>query len=124
MDVLVPDQRSNDGLLRVVVVILGVLVLFPVLMMLFAMPMVGMMGWYWDGGATGGLPPLLGLGLLVVWLAVLLGIGYLLYRGLVGAMGSSRTGDPALDELRLAYARGDLSEEEFEARRAKLESED
>ena len=52
------------------------------------------------------------------------GIGYLLYRGLVGGVGSSLTSDRALEELRVAYARGDLSDEEFEERRAKLTREE
>jgi putative membrane protein len=32
--------------------------------------------------------------------------------------------DPALEELRMAYARGDLSEEEFEERRERLRQEE
>ena len=55
-------QRSSDGLLRIVV-ILGVIVLFPLLMMLFAMPM---MGWWWGDGTAGGLSPLWGLGMMLV----------------------------------------------------------
>lgn len=71
----------------------------------------------------GGLSPLWGIGMMLVWLVVLVGIGYLLYRGLVGCVGPSMTADRALEELRMAYARGDLSEEEFEERRAKLSRE-
>ncbi|WP_415378921.1 SHOCT domain-containing protein [Halosimplex sp. TS25] len=115
-------QRSSDGLLWIVVV-LGVIVLFPLLMMVFAMPMMGMMGW-WGNGMASGLSPLWGLGMMLAWLVVLVGIGYLLYRGLVGGTGSGALSDPALEELRLAYARGDLSEEEFEERRAKLRSDE
>jgi putative membrane protein len=118
------SQRSNDGLLRVVVIVLGILVLFPLLMMVFAMPMMGMMGWWWGDGMAGGLSPLWGLGMMLVWLVVLLGIGYLLYRGLIGGVRTRSGTDPALEELRLAYARGDLSEEEFEERRAKLRAEE
>ena len=114
-------RRSNDGLIRIVVVILGVVVLFPLLMMVFAMPMMGMMGWWWGDGMAGGLSPLWGLGMMLVWLVVLLGIGYLLYRGLVGGLRADVPSDPALEELRLAYARGDLTEEEFEERRAQLQ---
>lgn len=117
-------ERSSDGLLRIIVVILGVLVLFPLLMMVFAMPMMGMMGWWWGDGMAGGLSPLWGLGMMLIWLVVLVGIGYLLYRGLVGKTGSGALSDPALEELRVAYARGDLSEEEFEERRAKLRSDE
>lgn len=113
-------QRSNDGLLRIVAIVLGVIVLFPLLMMVFAMPMMGMMGWWWGDGMAGGLSPMWGLGMMLVWLVVLLGIGYLLYRGLVGGVRSRTVADPALEELRMAYARGDLSEEEFEERRSRL----
>lgn len=117
-------QRSPDGLLRIVVLVLGVTVLFPLLMMVFAMPMMGMMGWWWGDGMAGGLSPLWGLGMMLVWLVVLLGIGYLLYRGLIGGMRRDGVSDPALEELRVAYARGDLSEEEFEERQAKLRSDE
>lgn len=117
-------ERSSDGLLRIVLIVLAVIVLFPMLMMVFAAPMMGMMGWWWGGGTAGGLSPLWGIGMMLVWLVVLVGIGYLLYRGLVGGVGSSLTGDRALEELRVAYARGDLSDEEFEERRAKLSREE
>ncbi|WP_254533346.1 SHOCT domain-containing protein [Natrinema gelatinilyticum] len=116
--------RTSDGLLRIVLIVLAVIVLFPLLMMVFAMPMMGMMGWWWGGGTAGGLSPLWGIGMMLVWLVILVGIGYLLYRGLVGGVRSSMTGDRALEELRIAYARGDLSEKEFEDRRAKLSREE
>jgi putative membrane protein len=114
-------QRSNDGLLRIVAIVLGILILFPLLMMVFAMPMMGMMGWWWGDGMAGGLSPMWGIGMMLVWLVVLLGIGYLLYRGFVGSIRTDTVPDPALEELRLAYARGDLSEEEFEERRSRLQ---
>ncbi len=121
MFMMVSEQSSN-GVLRIVLVVLGIVVLFPLLMMVFAMPMMGMMGWWWGGGMAGGLSPLWGIGLMVVWLIILVGIGYFVYRGLVSNRSSIRT-DPALEELRSAYARGDLSEEEFEKRRKKLSRE-
>ncbi|WP_089827220.1 SHOCT domain-containing protein [Halogranum amylolyticum] len=113
-------ERTSDGLLRIILIVLAVIVLFPLLMMVFAMPMMGMMGWWWGGGMAGGLSPLWGVGMMLVWLVVLVGIGYLFYRGIIGRVGTSLTADSALEELRIAYARGDLSEEEFEKRRAKL----
>ncbi|MFC6987566.1 SHOCT domain-containing protein [Haloplanus sp. GCM10025708] len=116
-------ERTSDGLLRIVLIVLAVIVLFPLLMMVFAMPMMGMMGWWWGGGIAGGLSPLWGIGMMLVWLVVLIGIGYLLYRGLVGGAGSSLTGDRALEELRVAYARGDLTDEEYEQRKDLLERE-
>jgi len=110
-------NQTSDGLLRAVLLVVAVIVLLPVLMMVLAMPM---MGWWWNGGMAGGLSPLWGVGMLLVWVLVLGGIGYLLYRGFAGRAGSSGTTDPVLRELRMAYARGDLTEEEFEERRAKL----
>ncbi len=112
--------RTSDDVLRAILIVLAVIVLFPLLMMILVMPMMGMMGWWWGGEMAGGLSPLWGVGMVLVWLVVLVGIGYLLYRGLVGHVGSSVTNDRALEELRMAYARGDLSEEEFEERRANL----
>jgi putative membrane protein len=116
-------NRSNDGLVRVVVVVLGILVLFPVLMMALAVPTIGMMAW-WGDGMVGGFSPLWGLVMMLVWVVVLFAIGYLLYRGLAGGIGRKTEADPALEELRLAYARGDISEEEFEERRTRLQREE
>ena len=118
------SHNQRDSLLWVVLAALAIVLLLPVLLMAFSMPMMGMMGWWWGGGMAGGLSPLWGIGMMLVWLVVLVGIGYLLYRGLVGGVGSSLTGDRALEELRVAYARGDLSDEEFEERRAKLTREE
>ena len=114
-------ERTSDDLLRIVLLLVGVIVLAPLLMMAFAMPMMGTMGWWWGGGRAGGLSPLWGAGLMLVWFVVLAGIGYLLYRGIAGGVGSSEGADPALEELRMAYARGDLTDEEFEDRRRKLD---
>lgn len=75
----------------------------------------GMMGGY---GTAGGWWPLVGIALRGGFLLLLLGGGYLVFRR-VTASASSR--DPAMEELRLAYARGDLTEEEFQARRTELE---
>ncbi|WP_137285875.1 SHOCT domain-containing protein [Halorussus salinisoli] len=117
--------NTDQGMLRVVLIVLGVLILFPLLMMVFAIPMMGMMGWWWGGGTIeNGLSPLWGIGMMLVWLAILVGIGYFLYRGLVGRMDTDSTGDPALEELRIAYARGELSEDEYQKRRERLRTEE
>jgi putative membrane protein len=94
--------RTSDGLLRIVVIVIGVLLLFPLLMMVFAMPMMGMMGWWWDGGMMNGFSPLWGIGMLLVWLVVLLAIGYAIYGVLVGQVAPESGADPALEELSLA----------------------
>ena len=113
-------KNSSDGLLRVVLVVIAAIVFVPMLMMLFAIPLMwggGMMGGYGMYGTSSWW----GVGMSLVWLVVLVGGGYLLYRWLSG---DARIGeDPALEELRLAYARGEMSDEEFETRRKKLETE-
>lgn len=80
----------------------------------------GMMGGYGTLGTTG---TVLGLVSQLGVLVLLVGGGYLLYQALrdtdeAHVFGQS---DTALEELRLAYARGDLSEEEFELRRQRLQ---
>jgi putative membrane protein len=109
--------RLSDGLLRIIVIVLGVILLFPLLMMLFMMPMMGL----WGTGSPSvgvGLSPMWGIGMMLLFLVVLLGIGYFLYQTVTrGALSGT---DSALEELRLAYARGELSQEEFEQRREDL----
>ena len=111
-------SESDAGLVRTAVLLVAVLVLAPVLTMLVAMPMMGMMGGW--GGAGGARPGGWGLGATLLWFAAVLGVGYLVYRGAVRAYGGR---DRALEELRLAYARGELSDEEFDRRRERLERE-
>jgi putative membrane protein len=82
----------------------------------------GMMGGY--GGAMGGYGAGFGfLGPLVPLLVMLLLVGGLVALGqaTLGEKGSSLAGSPdAIAELRSAYARGELTEEEFETRLARL----
>jgi putative membrane protein len=54
----------------------------------------------------------------LLFLAAILGAAYLGYRVLASEPDSS---DPALEEAQAAYARGDLSDDEFEERRERLE---
>ncbi|WP_227380186.1 SHOCT domain-containing protein [Haladaptatus halobius] len=115
------SRAERSRWLRVLLIVVALVLLVPLLMMLFMMPMMGMMGW-WFGGASGtgmGISPVWGIGMMLVFLVVLLGIGYLLYRAFTQGLFSG--GDPALEELRLAYARGELSQEEFEQRREDLQ---
>lgn len=111
-------ERDSDDLLRIVLIVLAVLVLAPVLMMVLAVPMFGMWGGMMGGFGGSSVSPMWGIGMALFWLVVLLGGGYLVYRWLAGS-GAVPT-DPAMEELRLAYARGELTEEEFEDRSAKL----
>lgn len=56
------------------------------------------------------------------FLLLLIGAGYLLYRALVADDGVTNfgTSETSMDELRLAYARGEISDEEFKNRRKRL----
>lgn len=114
-------MATEDSLVRALLLVLAAIVLLPLLMMAFMMPMMGLWGWghMWDGGAWNGTGPAwMGILMWLGFLIVLLGIGYLVYR----AVSRSRDGaDAAIEELRLAYARGELSEEEYENRRQRLE---
>jgi putative membrane protein len=71
-----------------------------------------------DGGVPGWwlLASLLGRALTLL---VVLGVGYLVYRALTESGAGT---DAAMDELRLAYARGDIDDEEYERRRQTLEA--
>ncbi len=110
------DGRQLGLVLLALVVALFV---FPVLFMGFGMMGVGgtMGGHMWDGGTTGGWVPLLGVAMQLLFLLALVGGAYLLYRAVAGDDGT----DPAMEALRTAYARGELSDEEYESRREALE---
>lgn len=76
----------------------------------------GMMGGGMAGGAMGGTMGLWGL----LWLVLLIGVPVLLVYVVLTRESTGRDAGP--DEvLRERYARGDLSDEEFESRRAVLE---
>lgn len=121
------STESNDRRLVVfVLVALGALLLVPLLVMGFGMMGAGMMDGTWgghmwsDSGMTGWAFLLVVLSRLLLLLAAVVAGGYLLYRALTRSDGE----DAALEELRLAYARGDLSDEEFERRKETLEREE
>lgn len=112
-------MTSNDRLLRLLLIVVAAVLLVPFLMMLFMIPVMGFGHmWYWNG-AGGSIWPLLAFGL--ICLIVIFGIIYLLSRAIRGLQGDRS--DTALEELRQAYARGDLTDEEFEERRKRLQRE-
>lgn len=84
------------------------------------MPMMGAAGWshMWGNGAWTGTGAWLILLMMIVPLLILAGLGYVIYRSTVSS--PEQQTDGALEELRRAYARGDISDEEFERRREKL----
>lgn len=107
------DSTRTD-LATVLLIGLAILVLAPMLAMGFAVPMMGGMYGHGAGGNVGLIRFLVPLDVLLV----VLGVGYLLIRRVTDRTGSR---DSTIEELRSAYARGDLSDEEFETRRRKLE---
>lgn len=117
-------MSTNDDLVRPLVIVLAFVLLIPFLMMIFAWPMMGMWGGgtMWDGGMWDGTGATWGwLVMSVVFLVLLIGGGYLLYRTVRQSDGLEA--DAALEELRLAYARGEISEEEYDERRSRLRRE-
>lgn len=120
-------NTTDRQLVWVVLAIVGALVVLPAFAMGFGMMGMGfMMGGAWDHGMWGasdgalGWMLVVGVGMQLLFLALLVGAGYLGSRALTASGGSN---DPAMDELRSAYARGDLDDEEFERRRDRLEVE-
>lgn len=114
-------MATNDSFVRTLLIIIAAILLLPFLMMVLALPLMGLWGGghMWNGGMWGGTGATwMWVAMSILPLLVLLGIGYLLYS-VVRRPDEGRT-DPALEELRTAYARGDLSDEEFEERRERL----
>lgn len=112
------------ALVALVVLVFGPVLLFGVATFDYGMPMAGSRMPMWGGstGVDGGLPflmPIFGVMMPLLFLAALVGGGYLLFQ----VVATADRVDPALEELRLAYARGDLSDEEYETRRETLERE-
>lgn len=109
-------MTNGQSALRTLLLVLAAVVAVPVLAMALVVPIVGLGGWGHMAagtGAWGGVIPA------VIPLLVLVGLGYVLYAGL--NEGDSRQPDGALEELEVAYARGELSHEEFERRRDRLQ---
>ncbi|WP_423999148.1 SHOCT domain-containing protein [Haloarcula salina] len=114
-----PSSNQLDTT-TIVLLILGAIIVLPLLTMGMGFGGMtgygGMMGGY---GTTSGWWPLVGMLVQLVFLLVLLGGGYLVFRRVTD---SQSPRNPAMEALRMAYARGDLTDDEFEARRETLES--
>ena len=88
----IPEPMSTDSnnstlrtILLVIAIVLGILLVFRLLMMLFGISMSGMMGGGFAPGGmpgSGGMSPVLGFGMFLLLLAVVGGLGYLLYQSL------------------------------------------
>ncbi len=119
-----PTSSDETRLVTLLLVITGAVIILPMFFMGFGMmgfgPMMGGMwgGHMWGDGTMPGWMFVVGIVMQILFLAALVGGGYLIYRGITGDESDS---DQALEELRLAYARGDLTDEEYEQRREALE---
>ncbi|MFA1612594.1 SHOCT domain-containing protein [Halobellus rubicundus] len=119
-----PTNSDDTRLVTLLLVIIGAVFIFPLFFMGFGMmgfgPMMGGMwgGHMWGDGTMPGWMFIVGIVMQLLFLAALVGGGYLIYRAVTGAASDS---DQALEELRLAYARGELTDEEYEQRREALE---
>lgn len=124
-------SSTDRRLVTLVLLVLAAVLIIPALTMGFGMmgygPMMGGGMWgggmgpggmWGDGSAAPGWALLVGGLMQLLFIAVLVGIGYLIFRTV------TRSGreDQALEELRLAYARGDLTDDEFEERRERLQA--
>lgn len=106
-------MTRDDSGIRAIATVIAVLFAIPVLMM-SVMVLLGLSGVGQMPGHAGSWQMLLPvIPLLIFGSAV-----YVLYTGI--GEESERETDQALDELHAAYARGDLSETEFENRRSRL----
>ena len=106
-----------DGrIVGLVVLVLGALLVLPLLTMGSGM----MGGGMWGGGMWGDTVPgwlwLVGLLVQLGVLVAIVALGYYVVRAITGDDGT----DPAVAELRAAYARGDLTDEEYERRLDRL----
>jgi len=119
-----PTKTDDTRLVTLLLVIIGAVVIFPLFFMGFGMMGFGpMMGGMWGGGMWGdgtmsGWMFVVGIVMQLLFLAALVGGGYLIYRAITR---NESDADQALEELRLAYARGELTDEEYEQRREALE---
>ncbi|MFB1063076.1 SHOCT domain-containing protein [Natrinema sp. H-ect4] len=110
-----PENTEDTRLVTILLIIIGAFVIFPMFFMGFG-PMMGGMwgGGMWSDGTIPGWMFIVGILMQLLFLAALVGGGYLIYRVVTGSESGS---DQALEELRLAYARGELTDEEYEQRR-------
>ena len=107
-------MTTDNSVVETVLIVLGVLLAIHLVAMAVMVPMVGIAGWGHMSTWTGGWGSLLWS---VIPLLILAFVIYILYAN--NSADSKKSG-AAIEELRTAYARGELSDEEFETRRKNL----
>lgn len=113
-------NNSDDIQPITILLIIGAFVIIPMFFMGFGvMGFSPMMGGMWDDGTMTGWMYIVGIVMQLLFFAAIIGGGYLIYQAVTGSEGDS---DQALEALRLAYARGELTDEEYEQRRETLEA--
>ena len=116
-----PENTDDTRLITILLIVIGAIIILPMgfEMMGFGSMMGGMWGGgMWGDGAVSGWMFIVGIVMQLLFLAALVGGGYLIYRAIAGGVSDS---DQVLEELRLAYARGEVTDEEYEQRREALE---
>jgi putative membrane protein len=110
-----PETTDDTRLVTILLLIVGAFLIVPMVFMGFGMMGFGpTMGGMWGSGMWSG-------GTMPGWMfvvGIVMQLLFLVYRAVVG---SGRDSDQAFEELRLAYARGEMTDEEYEQRRATLE---
>ena len=111
-------MTAHESTLRTAMLVVLLLFAIPMLMMIVMMPVMAVVGWEvhtdWHGsGSTWAWAAMMVVPVLLVF-----GLGYLFYRT-VSADNQQKT-ESVLEELRIAYARGELTDEEFETRHNRL----
>lgn len=116
-------QDRDSRLIALVLLALTALLVLPLLTMRLGMMGGGMMsGAMWGSSSTAsGWTWVVGLLFPVLLLGMIVALGYLVFRV---ATSEDHGEDAAMAKLREAYAQGDLSDEEYERRRERLQESD
>jgi len=113
-------SRPRDANVRLALLV-AILIFVPLLLVLFVFELLDLVLIWIVTRTTRSLPIVWAFTLMFLLLVVVLGMGYMFSRS-VESVATSRP-DPALEELRTAYARGEITREEFRERRTLLRGE-
>lgn len=106
-------MKDADRLIWVVLLLVVFILLAPMLLMFTVIPAMGPEWMNGGHGMTGWW-----FGSILILLFLLIAVGLIFYYILIGDETSSD--DVAIEELKVAYARGDINDEEYEKRYERL----